>query len=346
MHHEDIKHQMRIKASDLSAQIIHAHMSGNRLSLEQLTQSKKFKIGFFDNQQKVITSSVDKNIDFSQEFYENENSLLLVNKGAFGHLNVSYTVIQEETFIDTIAEIKKNTIIQLLILYLFITMIGYYLAKLFIKPIQMKRIQLDNFIKDSTHELNTPISALLMSIKPQNQMREKEYARIKISANRISDIYKDLTYLFLRNHQPEHQKANRLNINKILKNQIAHLSPLAEHKKLTIIENYHNEIEFKIDEESLIRLLNNLLSNAIKYNKLGGSIKISIQDKTLTIKDSGIGIEKNRQKEIYDRFYRGTEQRGGFGLGLNIVYNICQNYDIGIDMKSQEGVGSSFILTF
>jgi two-component system OmpR family sensor kinase len=72
-----------------------------------------------------------------------------------------------------------------------------------------------------------------------------------------------------------------ININKILKNQISHLTPLAEKKKLKIIENYSDEIEYKIDEESLIRLLNNLIENAIKYNNIGGFVKITTKGKRL-----------------------------------------------------------------
>ena len=344
MHHENIKHQMQMKASELSSQIIHAHMSKEELSLVELSKSDKFKLGFYDKLQKPLATTVKQKIDFSKELNENKNNLLLVNQGAFGHLGVTYIVIAENSFIDSISKIKKEIITFLLILYLFITIVGYYLAKLFIKPIQMKRIALDNFIKESTHELNTPISALLMSIKPQQQMSQKEYSRIKISANRISDIYKDLTYHFLRDNKP--QKKLIKNINKALRTQISHLAPLAEKKKLTIVESYDNEIKFEIDEESLIRLLNNLLTNAIKYNKIGGKIEITVKDQTLTIKDSGIGIEKKYQKEIYNRFYRATEQSGGFGLGLNIVYNICKIYNIKIDMESQEGVGTKFKLIF
>jgi len=344
MHHENIKHQMQMKASELSSHIIHAHMSKEELSLVELSKSDKFKLGFYDKLQKPLATTVKQKIDFSKGLNENKNNLLLVNQGAFGHLGVTYIVIAENSFIDSISKIKKKIITFLFILYLFITIVGYYLAKLFIKPIQMKRIALDNFIKESTHELNTPISALLMSIKPQQQMSQKEYSRIKISANRISDIYKDLTYHFLRDNKP--QKKLIKNINKALRTQISHLAPLAEKKKLTIVESYDNEIKFEIDEESLIRLLNNLLTNAIKYNKIGGKIEITVKDQTLTIKDSGIGIEKKYQKEIYNRFYRATEQSGGFGLGLNIVYNICKIYNIKIDMESQEGVGTKFKLIF
>jgi two-component system OmpR family sensor kinase len=137
-----------------------------------------------------------------------------------------------------------------------------------------------------------------------------------------------------------------ININKILKNQISHLTPLAEKKKLKIIENYSDEIEYKIDEESLIRLLNNLIENAIKYNNIGGFVKITTKDKRLIIEDNGIGIGKNHQKEIYNRFYRGTNESGGFGLGLNIVEKICKNYGISIKLSSKERVGTTFELSF
>jgi len=205
---------------------------------------------------------------------------------------------------------------------------------------------LDNFIKESTHELNTPISALLMSIKPQEEMSEKSYERIKISAKRISDIYKDLTYLLLRNIDLETKSSKNITINKILKEQVTHLAPLAGKKKITISENYHDEIVTKIDDESLIRLVNNLLSNAIKYNKFNGKIEITTKEQTLMIKDSGIGIAKEHQSEIYKRFYRATDESGGFGLGLNIVYKICKTYDIDINMKSEYGKGTEFWLKF
>ena len=91
---------------------------------------------------------------------------------------------------------------------------------------------------------------------------------------------------------------------------------------------------------------NNLLSNAIKYNKLGGEIEVTTKGQTLIIKDSGIGIAKEHQSEIYKRFYRATDESGGFGLGLNIVYKICKTYDIDINMESQYGKGTEFWLEF
>jgi len=338
------KYQMQMKASSMSSKIIHAHMGGKALSLEKLSKESPFDIGFYDKNKKPIVDISDNKIDFQKVFYENQKQLILVDKSAFGHLGVVYTVIKEHTFFQKIAEIKNRIIISLLVVYLLIFVIGYFLAKLFIKPIQMKRVELNNFIKDSTHELNTPISALLMSLKPQEQMDKKSYDRIKISAKRISDIYKDLTYLFLENTQPEIKTP--LSINNTIKEQVEHLTPLADKKRITIEQTYEDEILFNIEKENLIRLITNLLSNAIKYNTLDVKIEIKIKERTLMIKDNGIGIDKKHKNHVCKRFYRATTESGGFGLGLNIVYKICQTYDIKLELESKKGKGTIFWLTF
>ncbi len=343
---ENSKHQMQIKANALSAQIIHAHMSEQYLSLEKLVKNPKLNIGFYDQNQKTLNTTIKKEIDFSKKFYKEGMHLILVDQSAFGHLDVTYTVIKEHSFYEKVTKIERKILTILGIVYLLFTLIGYFLAKLFIKPLQMKRIQLNNFIKESTHELNTPISALLMSIQSPSKIGEKEFERIEISAKRISDIYKDLTYLFLKNSENDIRIAKKMSINRVLKSQITNLKPLANKKKITIKEDYLDEIIFTIDEESLIRLINNLLSNAIKYNKIKGEIQISTKGQTLTIKDSGIGIPKEHQKEIYKQFYRATKESGGFGLGLNIVYKICKTYDIDIKMESKEKEGTTFYLKF
>ncbi len=346
LYHNNAKHQMQMKASSLSSQIIHAHMNNSTLSLKTLSDSSKLDIGFYDDNGKPITTKIEKQIDFSGEFYENDKHLMLVDRSAFGHLGVTYIVIQEGSFFEKIAHIKTLIISILASLYLLVTAIGYYLAKLFIKPIQMKRIQLNNFIKESTHELNTPISALLMSIKPAKQMSVNDFERIEISARRVSDIYKDLTYLFLTNSQPSARAVKKMVVNRVIEKQVSHQKPLSLKKRVVITQSYHDEIVCTIDEESLIRLINNLLSNAIKYNKPGGTIEITTKDQTLTIRDSGIGIPKKHHKEIYKRFYRATDESGGFGLGLNIVYKICKNYSITIRVESEVGKGTEFTLVF
>jgi two-component system OmpR family sensor kinase len=208
----------------------------------------------------------------------------------------------------------------------------------------MKRIQLDNFIKDSTHELNTPITALMLSVNSPKLESPKNLERIKLSATRVSEIHKDLTYLMLDN--PQEIVVEELSLNTILKEELTYLSLLAEKKKIEIELHDIDEISFKIDKESFVRLVHNLVNNAIKYNKMNGSIDIYIEAGKIIIKDTGIGIPKVDQKAIYERFYRATNQVGGFGLGLNIVHKVCETYGIDISFESTVKVGTTFVLIF
>ena len=102
----------------------------------------------------------------------------------------------------------------------------------------------------------------------------------------------------------------------------------------------------EIDKESFIRLFHNLVTNAIKYNKIGGEIEVKLLKNRLIISDTGIGIEKKKQSAIYERFYRATDQVGGFGLGLNIVHKVCKAYGIEIAFESTKGEGTVFRLGF
>ena len=96
----------------------------------------------------------------------------------------------------------------------------------------------------------------------------------------------------------------------------------------------------------VIEVFNNLVSNAIKYNKMGGEIDISLRNKILTIKDTGIGIQEEKVKNIFDRYYRATSEQGGFGIGLNIVSKICKDYNIKIVVDSELNESTTFKLIF
>jgi two-component system OmpR family sensor kinase len=148
----------------------------------------------------------------------------------------------------------------------------------------------------------------------------------------------------LESQKPEH--VEDLLLNKVLKEELTYLSLLAEKKKITIKLHEENEIYFKIDKESFVRLIHNLINNAIKYNTMNGSIEITIVDDLLLIKDTGIGIPKKSQTAIYERFYRATDQVGGFGLGLNIVHKVCEAFGIEIEFESVVDEGTTFCLKF
>ena len=342
--YEKTKAMMQMNASALSSKIIYAHMMNKPFSLDEVVNNYEGKIGFYDKNNEAIISSISDEINHEEQFYQDNEKMILVDNSTFGHLGVKSIVIEKVGVAKYLKSLQYEIILYLLLTYIFLAIVGYFLAKLFIKPIQQKRIQLDNFIKDSTHELNTPITALMLSVNSPKLQSPKNLERIKLSATRVSEIHKDLTYLMLDSSKPK--VVETLYLNEIVKKELTYLTLLAEKKKITLKLDEKDNIYFKIDKESFVRLIHNLVSNAIKFNTINGAIKISIIENSITIKDTGIGIPKKDQAAIYERFYRASNQVGGFGLGLNIVHKVCEAYDIGIEFESKVEVGTTFVLSF
>lgn len=338
-----VKSNMQNIISKASNEVIVSHMMQQKFDKEKYLNSNEYKISFYDENKNFLFGSLKENIDFSSKFIFNDNYLLLVDNSTVGHLGIEYIVLKDSSLMKKIEELKFSIITIFLFSYLFISIVGIYLAKLFLKPIKEERIKLNNFIKDTTHELNTPISAIIMSTQNE-KLSAKQIERIRLSANRISEIYKDLTFIFLENKQKS-TLLEELDLSIIIKEQIDNFEPLYLKKKLEVVYELEPTI-FKINKDDFIRLFNNLFSNAIKYNKMNGKIKIVLKNRVLVVKDSGIGINKDKLKDIYKRYYRATNQSGGFGLGLNIVNMICKTYDVKIEVDSLENKGTTFTLKF
>lgn len=338
-----IKSNMQNITSKISNEVIVSHMMGTNFDKDKYLNSKEYKISFYNKNKELIYGNFDEKVDFNQKFIFDEKSLILVDNSTVGHLGIEYIVLKDISLEKKIYELKIAIILIFLAFYSLVTIIGFYLAKLFLKPIKDERIKLNNFIKDTTHELNTPISAIMMSTEGEN-LSLKQIERIKLSAKRISEIYKDLTYIFLENKEIKKDK-KELDFSLLIKEQIDSFEPLFLKKKIEVLTQLETTT-YKIDRDDFIRLFNNLFSNAIKYNKINGKIEISLKNRVLSIKDSGIGIKKDKLKDIYKRYYRATTQNGGFGLGLNIVNMICKSYNIKIEVESIENEGTIFKLYF
>ncbi len=336
-------------AKTLSSNIINTHMQNlnikNKKDLLLKLKINEFKFELYDSKKLALLSKLKEKIDFSKDFYIKDKNLYLIDKSTYLHLGVKYIVIKEDNFFQKINNLSENIIIAFLLSLLFISIIGYFLSKLFLEPIKNEINNLDRFIRDTTHELNTPISALLMSINSikNSNVETKKLKRIEISAKQISDLYSDLTYmLFSDKLQKDIQK---INFEELINERVNYFFDLANVKNIEFILNL-SEFYFEIDESDAIRLIDNLISNAIKYNKIGGKIEINLNKNILVFKDNGIGIKEEKLKEIFDRYKRVNPEKGGFGIGLNIVFNIAKEYNIKIGVSSKLKEGSEFKFYF
>lgn len=335
-----VKSNMQNIVSKVSNEIIISHMLDVEFDKNIYLNNQDYKISFYDKDKNLLFGNLNEKLNFEQNFYNDEEKLIIVDSSTVGHLGIWYIALKDNSLKEKISNLKLNIFLIFLIFYTIIAIVSWSLAKLFLKPIKNERERLNNFIKDTTHELNTPISAIIMSCEDDN-LTKKQLDRIKFSAKRVSEIYKDLTYIFLGNI--EKKSLDKIDLSKVIKEEIINFEPMIARKRLKININIE-EFFYEINKDDFIRLFNNLFSNAIKYNKTDGNIDIILQNRELIIKDSGIGISKDKIKDIFNRYYRATNQSGGFGLGLNIVNMICKTYNIKIDVQSSENIGSTFTL--
>lgn len=339
------KTKVENEVSKIASKIIFAHMSNKELNIKDFLSKNKYELSFYNDKKEKILGNINKQLDFSKKILLEQEYFILISDATFGHLGVSYIAIKDYSFSIYVKELQENIVLIFLSLYSIISLIGFYLARLFLQPIKDEREKLNNFIKDTTHELNTPISAILMSAEGKEEtLSKKQSQRIQIAAHRISEIYKDLTYVFLEEKEDK-KDLKEISLDEIVLEQLKYFEVLAEKKKLTINKDI-KKLNFKVERNDFIRLFNNILSNAIKYNKKNGSIHIIVNEKQLIIKDTGIGIDENKIKDIFKRYFRATSTSGGFGLGLNIVRDICQRYNIKTNVSSIQNKETIFTFTF
>jgi len=228
--------------------------------------------------------------------------------------------------------------------FLFISLIAYFLGRMFLKPIKEKVESIEKFAKESAHELNTPVTALLMSAKQleNSDIDKKILKRIRASTKRIKQLYDGLSYLFLSEHEPTEKR--EFDLKDTVIESVGFIRDIADTKRVKIITHLESCNVF-MDEKSAASLVGNILSNAVKYTPPGKTVKIVLEECRLCVKDEGRGIPQSKINEIFKRYVRIDKSQGGFGIGLSIVSEICEKYDIKIDVDSTPD-GTSFILTF
>lgn len=339
-------------ASSISHQIITSHMMHDD-ALKHCMSDKPIKacfdniedyeVAFFDANKKPLYASFEDSVDFSRKFYEANKDFFYVDDSVQGHLGIAYIVLKKPQSSRLIQALQKEIALYLLLSLSFATLLGFILAKLFLQPIRTEIETLNTFIKDSTHELNTPITAILMSIQTLKEVDEKKKKRIELSAKRIATLYGNLSYMLL--HDKQNEAKSDVDVKKLVEERLDYFADLIMSKKINVTLQLEEKV-LKIHEESLIKLIDNLLSNAIKYNNVNGMIQVLLTHEKLSISDNGIGIEASKINDITKRYKRANSDKGGFGIGLDIVNTICKQYGFRLEITSKEHVGSTFNIYF
>lgn len=307
----------------------------------------RFRSAIYDNEfVKIFSLAKEENISFDKEIYIVGNMVHFIETLDNYYLGARYLVIEVDDDTGWRTEIWRRIFGYGSVIFIFFMLFGFYLAKLFLKPMRDSIVLLDRFIKDTTHELNAPLSAILANIEMMDmdvmaEKNKKRLARINIAAKTVSTLYQDLTYLTL-----EHERRNEdelVEIKPLLEDRVEYFNAWIQSKKLECLMDME-DVTIIIDKRKLTRVIDNLISNAIKYNQRGGTIGIELREGMLMIWDTGIGIEKEKIPLMFDRYMRFDESEGGFGIGLSIVKKILDEYHILIEVESEVKKGTRMIL--
>ena len=254
---------------------------------------------------------------------------------------------------------NRNMTLTLTILSILAIVFFLYSMWVIMEQKRLSELQKD-FINNMTHEFKTPISSIkIASDFLANNENVKEDSRL----NRYIQIIRE------QNQRLNEQVEKVLNVARLEKDSIElkkeifeinnTLEEIIKNESLKLkqgnisFKNSKEKININADKLHFVNVVANMIDNAIKYSNEKPIVEISLldagKDVLLGIKDHGIGIDKESQKKLFDKFYRvstgNVHNVKGFGLGLFYVKNICKAHGWALDLESELGAGTEFIIT-
>lgn len=216
-----------------------------------------------------------------------------------------------------------------------------------------------DFTANVSHELKTPLTAIsgyaeLIENKMVDESKTIEFAKeIRQNSDRLVCLINDIINLSELDRMDGHIQMEEVNLFEVAMECTKPLSINAG-KKAIRFSCIGEACEIRGNRDLISELIMNLCENAIRYNKKDGSVTLEVGMEencpTLTVSDTGIGIPKEHQERIFERFYRVDKSRsketGGTGLGLAIVKHIVAIHDARITLVSEEGEGTTIKVKF
>lgn len=212
-----------------------------------------------------------------------------------------------------------------------------------------------DFFQNASHELKSPLTSIIGYqqmicddiVDSKDQIINYSSKTLK-EAKRMNNIIIDMLNLssIEQNYQ---KKQDIVKVDKALIEILDSLEDRIKARNIGVITNIA-KCETVGDTKLIDELIRNLIDNAIKYNVDNGKIMITLNTSTLTIEDTGIGISKEYQSRVFERFYRvdkgHSKEIGGTGLGLAIVKHICEIYQYELKLESTIGKGTKITIKF
>ncbi|AXH10181.1 two-component sensor histidine kinase [Malaciobacter halophilus] len=339
--------QMSNAANEIKAHILNSYMNKKELTPIKLKQ-KDIQYALFDKNKNLIFSNMYKKqeLTLKKDLYETQEYTYYVTNLDEKNIPIAYIAVQTCTGVQDKDRLKLIMGLILIFSALFVGFVAYLLAKLLLKPVREKVESMDKFIKDSAHELNTPVSVLMTSVSmlKKGKNPEKMMKYIVSSSKQISQLYNDIHFSTFE--KDDFSMEEEFCLSQLVSHSVEYFNDISITKNITINAQVE-PCKIRVDKNKMQRVVNNLLSNAIKYSHNNSKIIVTLKDAVLTVQDFGIGISKKEQEEIFKRYKRGVKNsEGGFGIGLDIVKRIAKEYELNLSLKSIENKGSTFKIDF
>jgi two-component system OmpR family sensor kinase len=287
-------------------------------------------------------------------------SLLLKNNSgkSWGYLQVGRSLADYDHHLE---QSKLILIVSLPIAFLIVSIASWCLAGMAMRPVYASYSQIQQFTADAAHELRTPLAAIRATVESTlssdaiSELESRDVLQtINRQAVRLSELVQDLLLLSRMDLQLITLQKQACCLNEIVSDLVEEVSALAIQSNIDLKLKIPNESAIYVNgnEDQLYRLILNVLINAIHYTPEQGTVEVSLDHiehhAIIQIQDNGIGISSTDLSNIFDRFYRVSNDRsrkkGGSGLGLAIAMAIAKSHSGYIQAKSEFGEGSTFTI--
>lgn len=221
----------------------------------------------------------------------------------------------------------------------------------------------NDFVSNMTHELKTPISTISLA---SQMLNDKTIPTESKNFDNISSIIRDeskrlgyqvekVLQMAIFDQGKIKLKKKKTDINELIHNVITNFTLQIENRNGTIEEDYSaEEAILNVDNVHFTNMISNLVDNAIKYSGEEPAISVRTLNRNkkliILVKDNGIGIKKEDQRKIFEKFYRvptgNIHNVKGFGLGLSYVKKIAEEHHGSVNLKSEAGTGTEFEISF
>ncbi len=346
MAQESCTMELQNASMQIKAEILDKYMKKKDFVPEKLSK-ENIKYALLDKDKEVIFSYLDERfeIDYSKNIYENSSYKYFITTLNEENIPIKYIIIESCQVVNDKNSIRILILIKLIVSSIFIACVGYLLSKILLNPARKRVDSMDKFIKDSAHELNTPISVLMTSVSmlKNGKNPEKMMKYILSSSKQISQIYNDIHFSAF--NEINEDVFEEFDLKDLISESVDYFNDISITKNIQINSNLFSCC-IKMDRTKTQKLVNNLISNAIKYSYKDSIIEVTLKDNILSVKDFGRGISEEEQKEIFKRYKRGNNNEGGFGIGLDIVKRICNEYNLILNLKSQINKETIFSIDF